>query len=1634
MGQLINTPRGTIEFPDGMGREEISSILNKEFAPKEPTPTLLEAGWEGLKGDVRTGGAKLAEVVGFPEWSKSMGQQAEGNYATAAKRPTMSLADVKDWTDYPKMIYEGAVQSLPSMAPVLAGAGAGALVGGPLGALAGGALGAFPQFAGANLTEQMQENKIPLEKTDAAMAAGTAVLQSLADSAANVFTLGMGKIASPLLRMVGKEASEKLLVRMALRATEGGVAEGLSEGTQQALQIAQANPGKLWEFGPEVQNEIATAAVVGAGMGGALGGGAGALRKPAQSAAPGAAPSDPSASSDPLRIEHVISQPPWMGPTPENPFPPGSDGGPPGDAWTPNKLTTPNVPFPPPGGSATPQTPPTAPTPPPEAPVSPSIQPPDQTRAGPLEAMFNDVGPQALDHLVQTYHLNRNALESLATHYSRGGSETPEQALTRAWNSWTNQSQSQPQAPSPPPVQPLSPPPAASPPVQATPKALDGEIIPPGGQIPRQTLPSTSPVKQMLKSFKTEADLDHLHTYLQATGLTSTDINDIAKTFDLDAVGADKSPLMAFIIAKQLRDVRKEAADATRVFPPPSKPVPKPAKATSPGQQVHDAAFQMMAGKMPAPQVLANAKLMRSFFEEMGRRMGTDAAQEWKQAGIDKVYGPEDQIDPGWFGGDYTGPDGTLNASRLRGAAQWKTNYFENKVRIALGKASPSTMMHEVMHIRFELMRQNAKVNPEEAYDFKQLLDYVGKTHSNEITREDHEKIARGFQHYLEYGEAPTAGLRGVFEKIKKWLLDHFKTAQDHNVPMTDAAMKTYARLLGGTEGRPTKTSSAQAFSQVNREGVPVAPGHMREGLVSRVGDGKVGESFNDNFNEGTTLAEDIQEGLLSRLKTKTNAIFNKVTDPLGNLPGKRDYMVKRMLTQGKADEINKLAKEMIEPLNKGDPASMKQVYDYLTTRAASAGMITDDKARAAAMQIKAKIGQISRDLVASGKMSTASAADFHDRYLPRLYLKYLIEKKGMKASGIKVSNEDYLRQRQDLSPEERKALGEVKDPRFLAGVAITRPTRDLAVHDFLRQISTNPEWTWQESLVNWNGKMVTPYYLKDEASDIRERAAKYATSEQEKTELRAIADKMDEAAAQNNPKNDAYDPKLFARLPMSKSYGDLRGAVVRKEIASDIKGMESFSDPNNFMERWLGDRSSKLVKLNSLWKESKVVWNPATQVRNFVSNLIALHLSGVPVHRIPQLLVQSAKDISSDGKYWNIAKKYGIASSTMTENELRQNTDKFLKTLEGLNQGPAKASFSAIMRAANRLREGAGSMYQTSEYLGKTLKIIDAMERQGISEADAALAANDALFDYSLVHPSIRYLRNAPLGMPFVTYTTKVLPFLMKTTATPRGALRMAGYAALAQSLPYLVAQMNDIDRDDVETLRKSLSEQLRKRGDLYLLPFKDDNGRWQFADLGYFFPWQQVMDFGRGARNLNPSDMAQSIGILSSPTVAIIAALKTNIDSFTGQKIADERDPPSKQARSILSFVWGQIAPPVFTQYGAVGKALEAKTGTGLNRYGEAGLGMGQILSGALGANVRPVLPDQQRQRNVMAMQNDINAEKTRMNQQLRDQSISPEKRQGIIKEYQEDIRYRYEKMLKYVAETQPSPRLSAATNRKD
>lgn len=1092
---------------------------------------------------------------------------------------------------------------------------------------------------------------------------------------------------------------------------------------------------------------------------------------------------------------------------------------------------------------------------------------------------------------------------------------------------------------------------------------------------------------------------------------------------------------------------------------------------------------------------------------------------------------------------------------------------------------------------------------------------------------------------------------------------------------------------------------------------------------------------------ETQTLEKD-QKGVYKTFVDKVQKTFDKL-DPLGDLPEKAGYLKERNLVLGKLAKISDTSKQIYDAFSKATPEQAETIYEFLTNADIKPSVIKNKQQRADAVEVKRAIIKTGEDLVARGLLDKQTFLSMKGAYLPRIYLKHLLPEKEFVAmgEGKKPSDMGWSKKRKDIPEDVRRLiLGEITDPGYLASKGFGQQQRDMAMLDWLEVVSKNKQWTLDKSLVKWKGQKVTPFWLKNEADRIRRQAKFYV--EKDRKEALEISNKMADIADEALSNRPGV-PDNFKQMPDTPRYGALRGMIVRKEIFDDIAGASNVHlGDASIAEKILGN-GGLATKFTQLWKWSKVAANPPGQVRNFVSNGILLHLSGVPFHKVPLRVVEAVKSIRRDGEAWKVAKKHGVTQSTFSSQELVR-IERELLDIEARRSGAV--SLATFKNMAGKIIDLTGDMYQLSESIFKTAKIIDEMKK-GKSPADAALEAQKWLFDYSLVTPSMRYLRNAPVGVPFlcvddqteiltqrgwlnkddvregdiaasfnmkteimewkpvlsvyradyegkelmyfndrhldmamtpdhrcVTYRRRRVPgkraenamhlslelqqaqdlnvrdhiptaapflhkpigspvsddmvemvgwyitegtahpkcgqitisqnegedldrirsltekmgftyrtwtarfkggnfdhvfiqihakygymvrefapnkhltseFLMRLTskqikllvdtmikgdghvyksdgrrcfiqnpgetlesfqmalsilglsynvrnhgenckviliregknycvkrakkelkpyhgqiwcpmiadnetwlarrngkpfithntfymkALPRlmevlltNPLKFAPYAAIPYALTALISNMTDADDDDVDKLRKALPKWLEERGNAYILPAKDAQGRWVAIDVGYFFPWAMWTDMAADAGRGEFADVFRGTGIFSGPLPDMITAIKTNVDPFTKKPIINEFDSPEKQIASMMGYLYQMSAPTWLTNIGFTGHMYRALSGA-VDKYGEPKTNVTQAALRLAGVNLYPIDPVRTRNENIRWMNFEISQVKRRRSKLLKDRNFTPAERKSIRQEYQEMIGRRKEELRRYKVESQVVPQL--------
>lgn len=969
---------------------------------------------------------------------------------------------------------------------------------------------------------------------------------------------------------------------------------------------------------------------------------------------------------------------------------------------------------------------------------------------------------------------------------------------------------------------------------------------------------------------------------------------------------------------------------------------------------------------------------------------------------------------------------------RKQGTPQGNITITPEQATIRLFKtANASTFQHEAGHLFLEELGRYAPQNKDIASDLTTFRKWLGREEGDAtpLNTKEHERFARGWEQYLRTGQAPTKGLQGIFEQFKQWLMKIYRTAMDLDVTVPKHIQEAYGRLIS----RHDEVGKAKS-SKLPQGVMYNAPEQTFTGAPPPTGGSR---TFSQSPVENT-------ESIYNRSKATGSALWRKTkgfVDPFSEINNPEAYRDARNLMMGGVGAASRAATDARAIFDGLSNQEKDKAFEFFKTPSADATLLPE-AIRAKAVALKRYINTTLRDeLVKNNLLSPEAGAKQEDAYLPRLYLQHLVEGGGL-ANSFRL-NRSYAKKKQDKTTEELIARGEVKDPGIASYHAVFRTMRDLAAMDFMKKIAENPEWSFRPGLTEWNGQKVTPDWLKREADHIVEKRAPAEANPERKQAMLDVAQRMrDQATTALIALDKAdYDPKEWSKLPDTSDFGPLRGMIVQRQIAEDLKGTQNFVNPDNTWAKWFGDSGSMLAKGTAHWKALKVPMNPPSIVRNVVSNFVLANiLGGVRIDRVAPVFIQAARELRNDGPYYRIAKKYGIGQSTFSEQELRAIHDE----LQGLDSKDSYG-FLGLRKVLNgflRLEKFAGDKYQKMEEWGKLAILIDGMKNQGLKENEAARLANKALFDYSETHPFVKGARQSPIGMPFMTFPYKAIPALIETAA--KHPTRFLPYVAMAFTIPSIVAATNDIDEDDAEKLRKSLSTNLRRRKDMYLLPFKDAEGRWQFADIGYFMPWQMPADIGRSLGEAGIAavqgrgreatsglaDAFKSSSLLSNPLFNVVSAMTTGIDPFTSRPIADKRDPATKQVMDIASYLWSMAVPSLFSGYGALGMLKDKEVGTGLNRYGEPSPTYGQIAGRAMGLNTYPVMPEEQRARNISYMKRDIQDVRSRMTSALKDQSLTMEQRRRIAADYMDTIKDRVEEMQRYVRESEPSPRLRSAT----
>jgi hypothetical protein len=115
-----------------------------------------------------------------------------------------------------------------------------------------------------------------------------------------------------------------------------------------------------------------------------------------------------------------------------------------------------------------------------------------------------------------------------------------------------------------------------------------------------------------------------------------------------------------------------------------------------------------------------------------------------------------------------------------------------------------STFVHEPAHAYLFMLRDLAASDGASETlksDYGKVLKFLDVKEGESLTTEQHEMWAQANEQYLREGKAPSAGLKGVFQRFAIWLGSVYQRASDLGVELSPEIREVFARMYAAEEG-----------------------------------------------------------------------------------------------------------------------------------------------------------------------------------------------------------------------------------------------------------------------------------------------------------------------------------------------------------------------------------------------------------------------------------------------------------------------------------------------------------------------------------------------------------------------------------------------------------------------------------------------------------------------------------------------------------------------------------------------------------------------------------------------------------------------------------------------------------------
>lgn len=182
-----------------------------------------------------------------------------------------------------------------------------------------------------------------------------------------------------------------------------------------------------------------------------------------------------------------------------------------------------------------------------------------------------------------------------------------------------------------------------------------------------------------------------------------------------------------------------------------------------------------------------------------------------------------------------------------------------------LKNADMSTALHELGHFYLELLSDISKsdqATDQIKKDLGTIHEWLGVKQGDNLSPEQHEQFARGFEAYLMEGKAPSIALKKAFEAFKVWLTNVYRSIKNLRVDLTPEVRQVFDRLLASEE----EIKAAETTQNMN----PLFPDPVKAGMSEAQAD-----RYIKARDEARSAAEaELSNKLLEDIRKKQTAAY----------------------------------------------------------------------------------------------------------------------------------------------------------------------------------------------------------------------------------------------------------------------------------------------------------------------------------------------------------------------------------------------------------------------------------------------------------------------------------------------------------------------------------------------------------------------------------------------------------------------------------------------------------------------------------------------------------------------------------------------------------------------------------------